>query len=215
MLYLANPCTPAVVDAMASGVLGMIDTPYQAKRTRVEEAHERRVTWCADNGAFTSRWTASTWWRWLTAERQQDARHRCLFATAPDVVGDAAATWERSRPWLDRIRDAGYPVAYVAQDGLTRLEWHAFDVLFLGGTTGWKLGPEARRWTREAVERGVHVHMGRVNSRRRLAYAHGLGCSTVDGTFLTFGPDRRLPEVLAWVRDARATAEPPSEPGLW
>jgi hypothetical protein len=40
--------------------------------------------------------------------------------------------------------------------------WDAFDVLFLGGTTDWKLGPAAADLTAEARRRGLVVHMGRV-----------------------------------------------------
>lgn len=193
---------------MAARHLGLIDTPYQGKRPSVRAAHALDVTWCADNGAYTDRWEEGEWWAWLTDPEQTDHIACCLFATAPDVVGDAAATAVRSTPWLDRIRALGYPVAYVAQDGLRSLPWDAFDVLFLGGTTAWKLGPEARAWTEVASSRGVPVHMGRVNSARRYAYARAIGCSSVDGTYLTFGPRRRLPDLLSWTRQA-------GQPGLF
>jgi hypothetical protein len=42
--------------------------------------------------------------------------------------------------------------------------------------------------------------MGRVNSLRRLRYAHSIGCHSVDGTHLAYGPDRKLPELLGWLR---------------
>jgi hypothetical protein len=45
----------------------------------------------------------------------------------------------------------------------------------------------------------MFVHMGRVNSLKRLRYAEFIGVDSADGTVLTFGPDRRLPEVLGWV----------------
>jgi hypothetical protein len=83
--------------------------------------------------------------------------------------------------------------------------WGEFDVLFLGGTTAWKLGPAARDLTAQAVGRGVPVHMGRVNSRRRLHYAHTIGCSSADGTYLTFGPDTNLPKLLGWLADLDTT----------
>jgi hypothetical protein len=67
--------------------------------------------------------------------------------------------------------------------------------------TEWKLGPAARALTDSAIAHGLPVHMGRVSSEKRYEYARALGCSSVDGTFLTFGPDRRLPEVLAWGRN--------------
>lgn len=72
-------------------------------------------------------------------------------------VGDAAATLTRSAPMLPRIRALGYPAALVAQDGLEHLAvpWDAFDVLFLGGTTDWKLGPAAADLPADAVWRST------------------------------------------------------------
>ena len=194
MLYLANPCGSRVVSAMRDGAIGYIDTPAQGN------IRPDGVTWCADNGCFTDRWDEGKWWRFLTTSAHAAAS--CLFATAPDVVGDAAATLERSAPWLAPIRDLGYPVALVAQDGLESLAvpWGEFDVLFIGGTTDWKLGPHARALVAEAKRRGKRVHMGRVNSERRYRYALSIGCDSADGTYLTFGPDTNLPKLLAWSR---------------
>jgi hypothetical protein len=64
----------------------------------------------------------------------------------------------------------------------------------------WKLGAAARALTAEAKARGKHVHMGRVNSLRRLRYADAIGCDSADGTFLAFGPDINLPPLLGWLR---------------
>jgi hypothetical protein len=201
---MANPCSqkrsPQVVQAMRDGLIGYIDTPAQGN-IRPDD-----VTWCADNGCFSDNWDEAKWWQFLT-----DNAHRadtCLFAVAPDVVGDAWATEQRSAPWLAKIRDLGYPVAYVAQDGLEELElpydgtdwWDAFDVLFIGGTTEWKLGPHARRLVAQAKARGKWVHMGRVNSEKRYRYAHSIGCDSADGTYLKFGPDVNLPKLLTWAR---------------
>lgn len=199
MWYLVNPAGGAVAEAMQAGLLGCIDTPMQ------RNILPAGVTWCADNGVYGKGWPGyATWYCWL---RDHPAdRGRCLFAVAPDVVGDAAATMDRSAPWLPAIRAAGYPAALAAQDGLEHLDvpWEAFDVLFLGGTTAWKLGPAAYHLTAEARRRGLPVHMGRVNSLRRLRYAKAIGCTSADGTYLIFGPDINLPKALAWVRQVRA-----------
>jgi hypothetical protein len=40
--------------------------------------------------------------------------------------------------------------------------------------------------------------MGRVNSWRRWQIADAFGCDSCDGTFLTYGPDVLLPELLSW-----------------
>ena len=195
MLYFANPCTPRVVDAMRDGLIGYIDTPRQGNR------RPRGVRWCADNGRFGRGWPGlDAWHTWLAANAADAPR--CEFAAAPDVVGDAEATLAESVPWLPEIRRLGYPAALVAQDGLTDTStpWGDLDVLFLGGTTAWKLGPRARRLASIARGRGKRVHMGRVNSERRYRYASAIGCTSADGTYLTYGPDRNLPDVLAWSR---------------
>ena len=83
------------------------------------------------------------------------------------------------------------------------MPWDDFDVLFLGGDTAWKLGPAARQLAAEARQRGKGVHMGRVNSLKRYRYADAIGCTSADGTFLRFGPDIRLPELLSWARNVR------------
>lgn len=204
MWYLVNPCTPRVRDAMRAQLLGCIDTPTQGNL--IPEG----VTWAADNGIFGKGWPGEdTWYQWLT-DHPAD-RDRCLFAVAPDVVCDAAGTLTRSAPWLPRLRALGYPVALAGQNGLEHLDvpWDTFDVLFLGGDTAWKLSPAARRLTAQAKDRGLRVHMGRVNSLRRLRYAAAIGCDSADGTFLAFGPDVNLPEAVGWVRDAR------TQPGLF
>lgn len=164
--------------------------------------------WAADNGRFSAPqdYTDAKYLAWL-ARMPVDS---CLFATAPDVVGDAVATLLLSGPMYGPIRALGYPVALVAQDGLERLPemipWHDIVALFIGGTTAWKLGPAAEGLAREAKARGKWVHMGRVNSLRRMRYAESIGCDSADGTVLKHDPNRPVhewgPRVL-------------SEPSLW
>jgi hypothetical protein len=194
--YCATPSGPKVRDAMRAGLIDAIHTPAQGNRRHQD------VTWVADNGCYGAGYPGhAKWYGWLSGLVEHAAR--CRFAVAPDVVADAAATLERSMPWLPRIRELGYPAAFVAQDGLEHLDvpWDAFDVLFVGGSTDWKLGPPARHLVAEAKARGQWVHMGRVNSHRRLRYAAHIGCDSVDGTYVAFGPDRNLRRLLLWLRE--------------
>lgn len=181
--------------------------------------------WAADNGQYTTRPGSAPsdaeWLDWLRSTVAKLDRNTCLFATAPDVlsvvevdgkpivVGNAAATLERSLPLFAEIRKLGLPAALVAQDGLEDLDipWDAFDVLFIGGSTEWKLGPGAARLIAEAQRRGKGVHVGRVNSNRRYTYCANLGVDSVDGTYLAFGPQVNLPKLVNWVRNRpRSTA---------
>lgn len=178
---------------MRRGLLAAIAAAAQGNRL------PEGVPWCADNGCFGQGYPGDAGLlRWL-GEAWNDC---AVFAVAPDVPFDAAATVERSHPFFPAIRRLGYPVALAAQNGMETLpvpdEW---DVLFLGGDTAWKLSATARRLTRQAKALGKHVHMGRVNSLRRLRYAHATGCDSADGTYLAFGPDENLPRLLGWLRD--------------
>lgn len=179
---------------MSQGLLGQIVTP--AAGNRLESGRR----WCADNAAFSGGYPGDdAYLAWLEARAPMAGD--CAFAVAPDVPFDAAATLALSAPMLPRIRALGYQVALCAQDGLEHLTvpWGDFDVLFLAGSTEWKLSKAARDLAFEAKVRGKWVHMGRVNSWRRLQYAAAIGCDSADGTFLAFGPDRNLPQLLEWL----------------
>jgi hypothetical protein len=150
--------------------------------------------WAADNGRYSApaNYSDGTYLAWLGRMPVQS----CLFATAPDVVGDAAATLALSVPMFARIRALGFPVAFVAQDGQEGLPvpWDDFDALFIGGTTEWKLGEDAAQLAREAKRRGKWVHMGRVNSLKRMRYAESIGCDSADGTVLKHDLSRPVHE---------------------
>lgn len=166
--------------------------------------HRRRLAdwpyWAADNGCFSNAWDADHWWAWL----QRLPTTGCLFAVAPDVVGDHAATMQLAH-WLPRIRSLGFPAAFVAQDGSSpdTIPWDDLDWLFIGGTTQFK--ETCWALTDEAARRGIPVHMGRVNSRRRLRIAHAMGCATTDGTLTAFGPDVHVPRIGRWLDECRTT----------
>ncbi len=224
--YMANPSTQSVVDAMSAGRLGCILTPKQGNRVPEDPS----IMVCLDNGCGPGKdgkpgkgWPSEGKFLVWLQKMEQYGRHgedRVLFAVAPDVVGDAVATLERAVEWLPIIRDLGFPTALAAQDGLEHLDipWDDFDVLFVGGSTEWKLGPAARRIVLQAKQHGKHVHMGRVNSAKRLEYATAIGCDTADGTKITFGPDINLPLVLSWNRGSslspRRRHESHHRPGL-
>jgi hypothetical protein len=204
MRYLGTPSTPAIRDAMRAGLIDSMTGPYQGNTLPCG------VAWGADNGKFAVNgprvdWLGhERWLAWLTARADRYGAHLCRFAVAPDVPFDAAGTLAESLPWMPAIRALGLPAAFAAQDGCEQagLPWDEIDVLFLAGSDAWKLGPTARRLTQEAHERGKWVHMGRVNSRKRLTIARTFGCNSADGTYLRFGPDTNLPKLLGWLSDA-------------
>ena len=138
-----------------------------------------------DNGAFSDKWSEASWLDAL--QRWQPYTATCIAAVCPDVVGDAAATLQRFRQYAPVIREYGYPVAFVTQDGLRMQDvpWDDFAVLFIGGTDNHKLN-ESMPFIMEGKRRGKWVHVGRVNSARRIAQFWM--ADSADGTILAREP---------------------------
>lgn len=201
MIYLSGASTPGLRAYLPHRSLGLMWTPA----AYTDSQHVPGAAHAADNGCFTlgERFDPGVWLSWLA----RLDRAGCLFAVAPDVVGDAAATLARSAPYFDRVHDLGYPVAYVLQNGQEHrpMPWADIDAVFIGGDTGWKLSAHAARLAYQAKDRGKWVHMGRVNSHKRLLRAAVMGCDSADGTYLRFGPRTNLPRLLNWLHHLAQT----------
>lgn len=191
MIYMTPQRSPGVV----RDGFGQILTPPVV-------CEPRYSAWCADNGMFTGKVGKSSYLPWLGG--MLPYRSSCLFATVVDVVGDAVATLDYYRLWAWRIRVLGYPVALVAQDGLESLRWPPeYDVLFVGGSTDWKMSDAADWCIRRAKSMGKWVHVGRVNSRSRLRHFWLIGVDSVDGTHVVYEPDVAYERIESWL------AQPP------
>lgn len=191
MLYLSG-CLPAKenlrVDLLNNGI-GILLTPFSQRVAPSE------FVWAADNGCFAAKWDEKTWRRWLESKESPPS---ALFAVVPDVVADHVGTLHRWDQYSGFVRSLGYKPAFVLQDGATieSIPWDSCDALFIGGTTDFKLGETARIITAYAKTLGKWVHMGRVNSSRRIRIAVDWGCDSVDGTYLAFGPDINTPKLI-------------------
>lgn len=180
---------------------------------RLERTARNSRPWAADNDAFGG-WDDERHHRWVRMLAALVGVPHCLFVTVPDVVGDHDATlgmFHTYRHYVTHL--AGQPVAFVAQDGATpsTVPYAEADAIFLGGTTQFKLGDTAAAIAHEARRRGLWVHMGRVNSRRRIIYAHGLGCDSIDGSGFSMFTDTHLPWALQLLHDLQHYPRPLEE----
>lgn len=188
MMVLVH-ASPTTLERHRHPHLGVLMSPR-----RVYGAELAGWTWAADNDAF-SKWNAG---RFRTMLTKIKGRPGCRFVTLPDIVGDADATLKLFETWYDEVKATGQPVALVAQDGLTpqRVPWRHIDALFIGGSTEFKMGPVAYDLALIARAKGLWVHMGRVNSLRRIQYAKAIGCDSMDGTSVSWFRDTYLPQRL-------------------
>lgn len=201
-IYLTGSTNAEIEARLIELGVGLMIQPRSGYRP---ERIGRYPYFAADNGCYAQgeRFDADRWLGWLGKLRPH--RATCLFAVAPDVVGDAAATIERSRPFLARIRELGFPAAFVAQDGQEDLPvpWDQFDCLFVGGTTEWKLSEPAYGLVREAKRRGRWTHQGRVNGWRRFRACLIAGFDSCDGTYIAYAPNELLERVTFWMEQSR------------
>lgn len=182
MLVLVSGATCDV--AMAPPHIGVLLVPLAGNTV---SGTIRGREWAIDNGAWSG-FDADAFIRLLGEAQGQTG---CRFVAAPDVVADAAKTVAMFRVWSQVIRALGFPVALVAQDGLTpRLTpWNDLDALFIGGSTDWKMSREVDQLLGLASALGKWRHVGRVNSRRRMRHFYGR-TDSIDGSGFSQWPKR-------------------------
>ena len=138
-----------------------------------------------DNGAWGCHqqgiaWDADRFLRWVDA-----VGDGADWIVLPDIVGGGLPSLDLSLSWLDRLPGR---VLLPVQDGLG-----ADDVLphvggrvgiFVGGSTAWKLAT-LPLWGRVARQAGAWLHVGRVNTCRRICLCGVAPAHSFDGTSVT------------------------------
>jgi hypothetical protein len=192
MILLVNGATKTMRRLLPQENLGVLITPKAGNK-----AHWWPSTthWAIDNGAWSG-FEARPYRKLL---RRCPATPSCLFVAAPDCVGDAIQTRALFNEWYEEIASMGFPIAYVLQDGQRSQDvpWNECQAVFVGGSTAYKLGRDAVRLIREAKERGKWVHMGRVNTMRRVRFAITAGVDSIDGSQFSWFSDTYIPKFLA------------------
>lgn len=186
------------------GRLGVLLSP--SCRNSISSVLATNLLWGADNGAFSG-FDPVAFRRML---RRIAGKPRLLWVTCPDVVADARATVALFREWEPELREARMPVAFVLQDGQEDMELPPADCYFVGGSTKFKLSESAGDLAAEGNRRGAWLHMGRVNSRRRLETALSMGCDSIDGSSMSMFGDTHILKFLLWTRwlEARKAEQP-------
>ncbi len=178
---------------------GILVTPRG--RNSIENIATSGRQWAADNDAFLA-WDQERFERFISRISECD-RSRFLWVACPDVVSDAGATLDRWAEWFPILHGLGLPAAFIGQDGLEdmaeRIPWDQMSAFFIGGSTKWKLSHAAESLAREAKQRGKWLHIGRVNSSKRIRHAIDLKADSIDGSGFSKWP-KLIPDGLRWIR---------------
>lgn len=160
-----------------------------------------------DNGAFVA-WSRGAEWNSMAFAKLLDTVQRFgvppMWVVVPDVVADRDETLRRWEEWAPLIRDRyGWPLAFVGQDGMTTKDVpDDADVVFIGGTTEWKMSV-LWPWC-QAFKR---VHVGRVNTYRRLRMCADAGAESCDGTGWIRGDQKQLAGLRRFLREESGRGE--------
>lgn len=194
-LLLVSGATTTVRRHAGHPHLGRLIQPRN--RNRLDEVVASGMWWAADNDCFQGL-DPDEYFVMLNQIAAVDTS-KLLFVPSPDVVGDSHGTLALFRAWLPALRRRGLPAALVAQDSLTpdQVPWGELGALFIGGSTAWKEGEDAEALIRAAQARKVWVHVGRVNTERRLRLLDAIGIDSFDGTQFSMFPDTYIP---SWLR---------------
>lgn len=134
---------------------------YQAGRGFDEDAYEAFLDWLAPQ-----------------AERLD-------WLVLPDIVAGGLKSLALSLRYLNRGLSVAPMVLIAVQDGMEPddlISVIGSNVgIFLGGSTAWKL-KRMIEWGVFCAERGVHYHVARVNTFKRMALAAAAGASSIDGS---------------------------------
>lgn len=163
---------------------------WQLRTPLTKYARASGIPYGLDNGCYKQ--FEPVIWNRLLNEAEED---RPVFATMPDIVGDALRTLELFEHFKLKANDL--PLALVIQDGIerVRIPWDDIAAVFIGGSTQFKHSREALAVVKTARLLGKWVHIGRVNTCARARNWVGLADS-VDGSGMSRFDDR-LHEVLA------------------
>jgi len=110
------------------------------------------------------------------------------WVVLPDIVAGGMASLEFSLQWLDRLQPFPQKLLIAVQDGMCPDDVREYLSpavgIFVGGSTEWKLAT-LDSWSVLARRRCCYLHVGRVNSARRIALCAAAGASSFDGTSAT------------------------------
>ena len=193
MIVMPANNTGLAVGWMAGRYPGKIGHLFSPGAQRGPFSREFDIQYALDNGAFAAgdNWQESSWFQLLDWAKLSGQRP--LWCLVPDVVGDRLRTLRRWDIYAPQAEKYGWPLAFAAQDGMTPADVPpGASVVFIGGTTEWKW-----RSVAEWCKAFPRVHVGRVNTYRRLWQCHDAGAESCDGTGWTRGDQRQARGIRA------------------
>ena len=204
MMVMLTNNTKADVHYLAGKYEGLVGHLYGLGGFR---GPYRWLPYALDNGAFPAWVNGEPWDRdgfLALVARAAKSGQAPLWVVVPDAVGDRSATLALWGEWAPRLSTYGWPLAFAVQDGMSAADVPSeASVVFVGGTTAWKW-----RTLADWCSAFPRVHVGRVNTERRLWQCWRSGAESCDGTGWFRGNKERMRGLLNYLVRAQCGAGP-------
>lgn len=186
-LYASRTGTAENLAALSRHGFRLLAAPAHLGRYR---SVEPPFGFALDNGAWTCHQQGTPFDEVGFLRTVEDLHASADWIVLPDIVAGGMASLDFSLSWLDRLRGTLAPLYLAVQDGMTPADLGSLfphrqiGGLFVGGTTAWKVS-SLPLWGDFCRVRGLALHVGRVNSARRIDACRQAGATSADGTSAT------------------------------
>lgn len=178
--YASRTGTRQNLEAMRANGWGLLVSAKGVLRT---EGFEKVML---DNGAWSAFTQGQPFDELAFGKAFDLIGEKASMVVVPDIVAGGLHSLEFSLKWLQRLE--GYPgIRLLAvQDGMVPDDVRSLLSpgvgIFVGGSTSWKI-QTCHSWGLLARRRNCHLHVGRVNSAKRiLLCSAAAGAHSIDGT---------------------------------
>lgn len=178
--YASRTGTKVNLDCMRENGWGLLVSAKGVLRT------EGFDNYMLDNGAWSAFTQGVPFDEGAFAKAFDLLGEKAKMVVLPDIVCGGLRSLAMSLAWLEKLKHAPTTLLIAVQDGMipddVRDHLNPSVGIFLGGSTDWKL-KTANSWGLLARRRRCHLHVGRVNSAKRmLLCSAAAGAHSVDGT---------------------------------
>lgn len=144
--------------------------------------------YCIDNGAWTAFLQGRPWDEAKFIGIVNLLGAGADFIVLPDIVAGGMESFEISAQWIPRLEGVA-PLLFPVQNGqppelVAEIVEQTGVGIFVGGDTEWK-ETTLPIWGHLKAQLGCYLHVGRMNSRRKIKLCAMAGADSFDGTSLT------------------------------
>ena len=190
--FVVRPTNALSVAACVEHRFGVLLSPIDIREGRVSSVSGSvhpvaGLPYVLDNGAWACHMAGIEWEPGPMLHLAERLGPASEWMVLPDIVGGGRESLVRSIDFYKQQRPEHVPAWMLAvQDGMNiadvrrLLDLYPLGI-FVGGSTDWKWRT-AHEWAELGLDLGRRVHVGRVNSQRRIRLCRDLGIASCDGS---------------------------------